>query len=205
MRRGYDRISSAYRDDEGLTGQDGSESFRPYPGWIAELAAQVPPGGRVLDLGCGNGLPAARLLVEYGFATVGVDFSRTQVERARALVPGATFVAADMATWEADPASLDAVVSLYALIHLPLSDQRALIPRIASWLRPGGLVLAIVGHERWTGVDTYHGAPMFWDHEAGAAYEGWFEEASLDPLWRRYVPEGATGHDLILARRTDSK
>lgn len=52
-------------------------------------------------------------------------------------------------------ASLDAVASFYALIHLPLGDQRVLFPRIRAGLRP---------------------------------------------VWDRFVPEGDSGHSLILAR-----
>jgi hypothetical protein len=43
------------------------------------------------------------------------------------------------------PANVDAVVSFYALVHVPLADQRALFPRISGWLRPSGLLLAITG------------------------------------------------------------
>jgi len=51
VRDGYDRISCEYRGDD----DDGA-----YGDWLAELAALIPEGGRVLDLGCGNGVPAAR-------------------------------------------------------------------------------------------------------------------------------------------------
>ncbi|MDQ6615012.1 MAG: class I SAM-dependent methyltransferase [Actinomycetota bacterium] len=155
----------------------------------------------MLDLGCGAGVPAARLLVEAGFEVAGIDISEVQIERARSLVPGARFSCADMVTWEAMPASFDAVVSFYALIHVPLEDQRRLIPRLARWLRMGGYLLAIVGHERWTGVEDYMGAPMFWDHADTETYLAWMRAAGLAPLWHRYIPEGASGHTLALAQR----
>ena len=201
MREGYDVISASYRDDEGSPNPGTTESTTTYRAWIDELAAMLPAGARVLDLGCGNGLPATRLLVERGFKTTGLDFSPKQLERARRLVPGANFLEADMATWSTGPATFDAVLALYSLIHLPLSDQMDLIPRLASWLRPGGLLLAVVGHRRWTGIEEYHGSPMFWDHAEGVAYERWLTEAGFQPLWRRFVPEGLGGHDLILARK----
>jgi cyclopropane fatty-acyl-phospholipid synthase-like methyltransferase len=97
-------------------------------------------------------------------------------------------------------ASTDAVVSFYALIHVPVADQQALFPRIRDWLRPGGYFLAIVGATRWTGTARYHGADMFWDHADTGTYLQWFEAARLTPLWHRYVPEGDSGHTLILAR-----
>ena len=98
------------------------------------------------------------------------------------------------------PASVDAVVSFYALIHVPLADQQPLFPRIRRWLRPGGLFLAIVGAQRWTGTEPYLGADMFWDHADAGTYLDWFLAAGLAPVWHRFIPEGTSQHCLILAR-----
>jgi cyclopropane fatty-acyl-phospholipid synthase-like methyltransferase len=154
----------------------------------------------VLDLGCGAGVPAARLLADAGFTVTGLDVSDVQIARARTLVPEAEFLVADMATWDAPAGAFDAIASLYALIHVPVLDQEALIPRLARWLRPGGHLLAIVGHTRWTGVEDYMGAPMFWDHMDEATYLTWLERAGFTVHWHRFVPEGAGGHALLLAQ-----
>ena len=199
VRRGYDAVSEAYRDDDGQSA--GTEDTSRYAGWAAELAERLRPGARVLDLGCGAGIPATRELTERGLQVIGVDFSAAQLHRARRLVPEARLLQADMATVRFGAASLDAVVSFYAVIHLPLADQRALFPRIRDWLRPGGLFLAIVGAQPWAGTEQFHGAQMFWEHAGTGSYLGWLEEARLTPLWDRFVPEGeAGGHSLILAR-----
>jgi SAM-dependent methyltransferase len=131
---------------------------------------------------------------------LGVDFSAVQVRRARRLVPAASLIQADMTDLRLQSGSLDAVVSFYALIHVPLADQRALFPRIRDWLRPGGYFLAIVGAGHWTGTGPYLGTTMFWDHADTATYLRWFEAAGLAPVWHRFVPEGDSGHSLILAR-----
>ena len=94
------------------------------------------------------------------------------------------------------------MVSFYALIHVPLADQQALFPRVRKWIRPGGYFLAIVGAGRWTGTEQYLGADMFWDHADTATYLRWLSEARLTPIWDRYVPEGDSGHSLILAQAT---
>ena len=199
VRRGYDAVSEAYRDDDGQSA--GTDDTSRYAGWAAELAERLRPGARVLDLGCGAGIPATRELADRGLQVIGVDFSAAQLHRARRLVPEARLVQADMATVQFSAASLDAVVSFYAVIHLPLADQRALFPRIRDWLRPGGLLLAIVGAQPWAGTEQFHGAKMFWEHAGTGSYLGWLEEARLTPLWDRFVPEGeAGGHSLILAR-----
>lgn len=200
VRAGYDDISWVYRDDHGRAAESSPETTDQYGPWLEELGAYLRPGDRVLDLGCGAGVPTARLLADAGFRVTGIDISGVQIERARVLVPTAEFAEADMAFWEADPHSFEAIVTLYALIHVPLEDQRRLLPRMSRWLVPGGLLLAIVGHGRWTGVEDYFGAEMFWDHADVGTYLSWLRNAGFRIVWDRFVPEGSAGHSLVLAR-----
>jgi len=199
VRRGYDVISRAYRTDDGASHPSTGEDPGRYRHWIAELAGLLPARARVVDLGCGAGIPGTLALTEQGLRVVGVDFSAVQLARAARLVPAARFVRADMAELQLRPASVDAVTAFYSLIHLPLADQQALLPRIRAWLRPGGHLLAVVGAAWWTGTEPYLGADMFWDHADTQAYLRWFRESRLMPVWHRFVPEGNTGHGLILA------
>jgi SAM-dependent methyltransferase len=200
VRRGYDAISVAYRGDDGRPAGASAEDVGRYAGWVEELASLLPSSAVVVDLGCGAGLPATRELTDHGMRVVGADFSAVQLSRARRLVPAASLVQADMTALHLQKGSVDAVVSFYALIHVPLADQRALFPRIRSWLRQGGYLLAITGADRWTGVEPYLGAAMFWDHADTATYLQWLTAARLEPVWHRYIPEGDSGHSLILAR-----
>lgn len=200
VRDGYDAISLAYRSDDGDAAGSCAEHVSRYAGWVAELAGLLRPGARVVDLGCGAGIPATRELASHGLQVLGVDFSAVQVRRARRLVPAARFVQADMASLQLRSASADAVVAFYSLIHVPVADQRALFPRIRDWLRPGGYFLAIVGAWRCTETAAYLGIDMFWDHADTATYLRWLQEARLTPVWNRYIPEGNSGHALVLAR-----
>jgi SAM-dependent methyltransferase len=174
VRRGYDALSYRYRGD--------AEEPAPYATWLARLRERVPAGGAILDLGCGCGVPLARDLAGVGYAVTGVDLSAVQVERARQLVPSASFLHADAAQVRFPPSSFDAVLGLYALIHLPLDEQPSLLGRIGRWLRPGGWFLATTGHRAWTGTeDGWLGgeAPMWWSHADAATYRAWIEQAGL--------------------------
>ena len=83
VRRGYDAVSYAYRSDDGDASIERSETTTAYAGWIAELVAQLDRGARVLDIGCGAGVPADALLVDAGMEVTGVDISEVQIDRAR--------------------------------------------------------------------------------------------------------------------------
>jgi SAM-dependent methyltransferase len=153
---GYDAIAERYLAWSGLRP---SRTRLHYLGVALELTA---PGSRVLELGCGAGIPMTAALAE-GREVTGVDISATQLEMARRNVPGATFIQADMTTLDFAPSSFDAVVAFYTLTHVPRDEQADLVGRIRTWLRPGGILLATMGADDepgdveadWLGVDMY--------------------------------------------------
>lgn len=198
VRAGYDKVSSVYQDDEGsLDPGIRLEAVR-------ELAARLAPGGRVLDLGCGNGMPAARELSRLGCDVVGVDVSPVQVERATVLVPAARFICTDMTSAAFAPSSFDAVVAFWSMIHVPVERQPALLDRVVSWLSPGGWFMATVGQEAWTGVEHdwlgIRGATMYWSHSDWTTFRGWLTARGFTVEQNYFVPEGDGGHQFVLAR-----
>jgi len=158
-------------------------------------------GDPVLDLGCGCGVPATAILAER-FAVTGVDISAVQIERARRLVPAGRFLCKDMTNVEFPPESFRAIVSFLAIIHVPIEEQRGVFRKLSRWLRPGGFLLATVGFRAWTGTeDNWHGARMYWSHADRQTYLAWLQEAGFQVLWTRFIPEGTSGHTLLLAKR----
>jgi hypothetical protein len=130
--------------------------------------------------------------------------SDRQVDRARRLVPGAVFVRADMTSLELRSGCFDAVVALYSLIHVPLDRQPEVIDKLAAALVDGGLVLATVGWEAWTGVEQDWlggGTPMWWSQADRATYGRWFEAAGLEVTGVEFVADQSSGHALVWARR----
>jgi SAM-dependent methyltransferase len=149
---------------------------------VAQLLDLLPPGGAdVLELGCGEGLPAARMLAER-HAYTGVDISPVQVERARRNVPGATFVEADYTRLELPPESFDAVVAILTITHVPREEHAELLRRVFSWLRPGGYLLASFGVSDLAGDvdDDWLGAPMFFSHFDAETNRALLQEAGFE-------------------------
>jgi SAM-dependent methyltransferase len=135
----------------------------------------------------------------------GVDISPVQIERARSLVPEAEFICADMAEVGFGPEEFDAVVCLYALIHLPLEEQPGLLANIKAWLKPKGRLLCTVGHTAWTGTEEdwlgVPGAVMFWGHADQRTYEEWLHDLGFRIEAKFFIPEGDGGHTALLAER----
>lgn len=156
---GYDRIAERYLAAKNLDD----------PVIIAaleDLTRGLPPGGAALDLGCGAGLPVTRWLARR-FHVIGVDLSLRQLKLARARVPDAALVKADMAELHFQPRSFDAVAAFYSIIHVPRARQPELLRRVHTWLKPGGALLAPWAIDEWEGEeDNWEGwgAPMWWSH-----------------------------------------
>ena len=193
VRRGYDAVSLRYDQVYGAE--------TTYQRLLGDLRRRTPAGG--LDLGCGSGVPVARTLTDAGHQVTGIDISGVQIRRARELVPQAEFIHVDATAATFDLASFDAVVSFYALIHVPLAEQPSLLRKIAEWLRPGGWFVATTGHRAWTGVQEDWlggGAPMWWSHADAATNRKWIAQAGLTMEREEFVPEGGGGHALFFAR-----
>jgi len=196
VRRGYDALSARY--DQAYGGD------AKYQAWLAELLSNLPRESRVLDLGCGSGIPVAKTLAAAGHRVTGVDISEVQIARAREAVPEAEFIQADATRVRFPPETFDAVVSFYAFIHIPLDEQLPLLQRMATWLRLGGRFIGTTGHDAWTGSeDNWLGgeAAMWWSHADVATYREWLELSGLVVEREEFVPEGASGHALFWASR----
>jgi len=128
----FDLIAERY--DEAFTQRDAQLAAGR---WLIE---KLPPGARVLDLGCGSGLPTAVQLAEAGFTIVGTDESGRMLDLARERVPDATFLQRDMREVGEDLGRFDAAVSFFSLLMLPKDDIAAALAAVRGRLDEGGLL-----------------------------------------------------------------
>ncbi len=130
--------------------------------FLNKLMGLLPKGEKVLDLGCGPGTPIDAYLVEEGFDVTGVDFCRRLLALAIEEVPQGKFVEGDFSKIEFDEESFDAVISLYAIFHIPRKEHENLFLRMRRFLKPHGLILVTLGtsgneygeEENWCGATT---------------------------------------------------
>lgn len=145
IRDGYDAIV-----DEYLAHRTGGHADRPHLDWLCDRLAD---GARVLDAGCGAGVPVAERLAD-DHDVVGVDLSRGQLRRGRENVTQARFVQGDMSALGFADDSFDAICALFSLIHVPLDEHAGVAAAFHRVLRPGGLaVVTVGGDEGWDGTN----------------------------------------------------
>lgn len=153
--------------------------LRPAAAW---LAAAVPDGGLVLDLGCGVGRDLASL-ARSGTRAVGVDIALPMLAVARRRHPA--LVCGDLTRLPLPDAVADAVWCVAAWVHIGRRDLPRAVAELARVLRPGGV--AVVGIQRGSGevfeLDPYIGQEkrLMARYEEGEIH-GAVRDAGLQPL-----------------------
>ena len=100
---------------------------------------QLPPGSRVLDVGCGIGGSARILAKDYGLDVLGISISPAQIRRATELTQeglSCRFAVMDALELQLPDHSFDAVWSVEAGPHMP--DKQRYADELLRVLKPGG-------------------------------------------------------------------
>jgi len=124
--------------------------------WVQGVLPGGGRGRRVLEVGCGPGFLAERLIRD-GVQLTAIDASEEQVSEARAR--GVPAITCDFLAFEAP--AFDAVLFTRSLHHI--ATLEAGIAKIRALVRPGGLVLADeFAHDEIDAIT----AAWFWDLQA---------------------------------------
>src|SRR5438309_2071503 len=107
------------------------------------LKASLPPNGRILDVGCGNGV-ISRHLGRLGFNVLGIDVSEKTIEIARSInpMPNVQFQKKSAEELVASGERYDAVICSEVLEHL--NDPGALLDVLYSTLAENGKLIVTV-------------------------------------------------------------
>ena len=156
-------------------------------GWILDQV-DWPPGGRVLDVGCGPGSHLERLAERRPDVTmVGADVSTGMLAVARAAVPACRPVALDAARLPFDDDAFDVVMANHMLYHV--ADLGRTLGELRRVIRTGGRLVAVTNS-----VD--HLAELYGTLAATAGLDHWARPTDRFTL-EHHAPELARQFDHV--------
>jgi tRNA (cmo5U34)-methyltransferase len=153
-----------------------------YPTMVRALVQSIPFGRalpiRVIDLGCGTGMVAAKVLEVFPNAQITcLDVAENMIAVAQARLaryPRMEYVVADFGTFNFD-AEYDVVVSSLALHHLATDkDKQDFYRRIYQNLSPGG---------------------VFYNADVILASSGFLQDVCMNE-WRRFMRQSVSENDI---------
>lgn len=199
VRAGYEVIAETYHAGRAAREQVNVE-------WLGTLRPLLPQSGKVVDLGCGGGVPISRYFADRGYQVTGYDLSPAMIDLARREAPEALFDVAAIESLALEPGSVDLVTSFFAIIHIDRALHAEIFRRIFTWLKPGGVCLLSLGAN--DNPDDYqpdwHGAPMRWSHFDAETNVGLLEDAGFELRWREVEDLAGEQHLFVIAAAPES-
>ena len=195
---GYDRLSSQYRHHFDST------HSHDYFIWINDLLSRIDTNSKILELGCGDGIPVAQIL-SANHKYTGIDLSPIQIQNAKENVPNGTFLTGDMTELNYSDHSFDCIIALYSIIHVPIDEQKNLLSAIYRWLQPNGFFLCTLGAKEWVGTENNWILPnttMYWSHTNAEKYSEWLTSLGFIICKKEYIAESTGAHVLFLLKRS---
>lgn len=173
--------------------------------YLEILNKHLKPYSQILDVGCGAGIPVDDYLVLKGHNLTGVDISEKQIELAKINVPKASYLVSDMSEMNFRDNSYDAIVSFYAIFHIPREDHFELFRKLFSLLKDDGLFLATLGYEEWEGFEEFHGVRMYWSQFGKDKNIELVEQAGFKIIEAEVDESGGEQHLVVFAIKNPQK
>ncbi len=122
----------------------------------------MPKGGKVLDLGCGTGIPIGKKLQNAGLNIIGVDVSDEMIKEFQKNLPGSSSFRMPMTeiNWKEE---FDGIVSSFSLLCLPPNDFALMSNKICHALKRDGWFLLFLneGYSKLGRVQEIQGQRMY--------------------------------------------
>jgi SAM-dependent methyltransferase len=146
-----------------------------------ELISRLNKNSKILDLGCGIGLPHDKYFVDNKMALTGIDISEKHIALAKKNVKSAKYIVGDFFSKDV-LGKFDAVISYFAIFHIPRTEHLKLFKRINSLLNKNGYILITLGAEemKCDVNQDFVGAPMAWSSYSVEKNKQLVQEAGFD-------------------------
>lgn len=188
----YERHAAAY---DRLRGRNLFEK-----GWLDRFLTLVPPGGSVLDIGCGMGEPIARYIIESGRAVTGVDSSSGLIDLCMMRFPAETWQVTDMRTL-ALGRHFDGLLAWDSSFHLAPDDQRGMFKIFADHATPRAALMFTSGPAQGEAIGTFEGEPLYHASLDPDEYRTLLRDHGFNVVAHVVDDADCGGHAVWLARR----
>lgn len=194
VKQGYNKAAEHYASERN---QFKNDKF------LEHLNRLLSPKSHILDIGCGAGKPVDRFFVERGHIVTGIDLSEKMIDLARKNVPEAHYSVRDMSELITGEFQVDAIVSFYAIFHIPREQHQTLFKKMNSFLPKFGLILVSMGSSEWVGKEeNFHGAEMYWSHYGADKNTELVINAGFELVLNQIDDTGGEKHQILIAKKT---
>ena len=193
VRKGYTKIAARYANQRDIY---------PDKALLSRFTRHVPKKSRVLDLGCGAGIPIDKHLADKGYKVTGIDFADGMIKLARKNVRNAKFVKMDITKMNFPSNYFDAAISFYAIIHIPRKNHSKIYKKLHKILKPNAIMmLNASGQKTWEEtVKDYLGVPMFWSFYSPKKTLKIIQKESFEIIWSKVLKLGGEQQFWIFAK-----
>jgi 2-polyprenyl-3-methyl-5-hydroxy-6-metoxy-1,4-benzoquinol methylase len=192
VQEGYDAVGKKYVETRGK--YDNAQEFE-------EFIKLLPRKAKILDAGCGAGIPVAKLLAEKGYDVTGIDISEKMLEMAHKNVPKANFLQMSITAITYKPEIFDGIIAAYSVIHIPKENHARVFEQFNNILKENGILLISLGMKEFEGTSDWHGANMFWSHYDAKKSMSLVKAAGFEIIFGKKVETGQEKNFWILARK----
>ncbi len=182
VRKGYDQIAPHFGVFRSQFSNEQELEF---------LSSLLPKKAKVLDVGCGTGIPIARYLVRKGYSVTGVDISDKMLELAKENVPEAEYFQYDMNDLDFEDSSFHGITALYSIFHVPKEKHLTIFQNFYRMLKSGGILFFCVGHQEGDDLSTFLGdIEMFWSNNSTDVTAELVKKAGFNVLFEEVLDRG---------------
>lgn len=170
--------------------------------YLDSLADKLPTKAKILDIGCGSGVPIDKYLQSKNFEITGVDISEEMIRLAKENFPSGNYLVGDMEKIDFPASSFDAIVSFYAIFHTPRERHLKLLKKIRTLLVNSGYLLITMGASEWEGTENdFHGSKMYWSHYGREKNIQLVKKAGFEIIYETIDTSGDEKHLIIFAQK----
>lgn len=169
---------------------------------LDKLTSQLKSGAKILDVGCGSGIPIDKYLLEKGFKVFGIDISQEQINLAKTKFPKGKFFVMDMEKIQFDNNSFDAIISFYSIFHIPRTSHPKLLEEFNRLLAKDGLLMVTMGSKEYEGTEEeYEDIKLSWSQwEKGKNLEI-LRDAGFQVIFEDMHKSGGEEHLIVFAKK----